>query len=287
MTLLHPQLEAFLAVAQCKSMHGAAKLVHLTQTAITQRIHALERRLRTTLFIRSRQGVSLTDAGLALLRYCQNTLNLEGETLAQIKQSGIATTVRLRINGPSSVMTTRIIPACLSLLKNFPQLLMTFEVNDSQHRIQSLQAGMSDIVVIEPEYVFKEMQIKKIKSENYILVCTSEWKNRALHEILQNERIIDFEESDQMTMNYLKHFQLLVRTQYDRHFINRTESLITMLTEGYGYGVLTKKVCEPYLASKQLIMLNEAKEYQHRLVLAWYKRTEPPVYFSQAIENIN
>ena len=51
MSLLSPQLQAFLAVANCKTVHGAAANIHLTQTAVTQRIRSLERLLKTTLFL--------------------------------------------------------------------------------------------------------------------------------------------------------------------------------------------------------------------------------------------
>lgn len=46
MSLLPPALEAFLAIAQLKTVHGAARQLHMTQTAITQRIRSLESRLR-------------------------------------------------------------------------------------------------------------------------------------------------------------------------------------------------------------------------------------------------
>src|SRR5690348_5271969 len=131
LTLLNPQLQVFVAVAKSKSMHSAAKSIHLTQTAITQRIQALERYLATTLFIRTRQGVQLTPDGEALLRYCYTILAMENETLTKIKNAGINATVQIRISGSTSVMISRIIPQCLAVMKKFPQLLINFDINDS------------------------------------------------------------------------------------------------------------------------------------------------------------
>ena len=71
MSLLSPRLIAFLAVAQCKTVHRAADKIHITQTAVTQRIRALEHSLKTTLFIRTRKGMNLTPEGEVLLRYCR------------------------------------------------------------------------------------------------------------------------------------------------------------------------------------------------------------------------
>ena len=41
MSLLSPQLQAFLAVAEHKTVHGAAGDLYITQTAVTQRILSL------------------------------------------------------------------------------------------------------------------------------------------------------------------------------------------------------------------------------------------------------
>jgi DNA-binding transcriptional LysR family regulator len=285
-TLLDPQLQVFFAVAQHKSMHAAAKVVHLTQTAVTQRIRTLESRLRTTLFIRTHHGVLLTAEGEALLRYCYASQELEGQALANIHGPGIETTVRLCISGPTSIMSSRIIPKCAPLMQKYPNLLLTFNVNDSAQRISSLQTGLSHFVIIEPQHSFKEMQIKPIQAEHYVLVGTADWASRELKEILQTERIIDFDEADPMTLNYLKQYDLLQYAQAERHFVNINESLVSLLIEGYGFGVLSMELCQPYLANKSLIVLNSGQSYENKLVLAWYERTEPPRYFSEVMELI-
>ena len=286
LSLLNPQLEVFLAVAKSKSMHGAAKAIYLSQTAVTKRIKSLESRLKTTLFIRTRHGVQLTPDGEALLRYCYATQDLEGETLACIRNAGSETTARINITGPSSVMNSRIVPQCLMVIKKFPRLFVNFEINDSEQRIKSLQNGTHHFAIIEPQYMMKEMQAKKLQDEKYLLVCSSHWKNRSMHDILKSETIIDFDESDQMTFNYLKKYKLLNIAQKERHFINRTCSLKKMLVEGYGYGVLTHEMAKEHLDNSQLITLNSGKIYKNTLVLAWYARPEPSKYFSEIIQAI-
>ena len=78
MRLLSHNLQAFIAVVEQSTVHGAAKQVNLTQTGVTQRIRALESDLQTTLFLRSRKGMKLTREGEALLRYCRGAVDLEG-----------------------------------------------------------------------------------------------------------------------------------------------------------------------------------------------------------------
>ncbi len=285
-SLLDPQLEVFLAVAKNKSMHGAGKEIYLSQTAITQRIKSLEKRLRATLFIRTRHGVQLTADGEVLLRYCHATQELEGETLARMRSAGSEFTARVCITGPSSAMASRIIPQCLPLLNKFPKLLVTFNVNDSEQRIKLLQDGTHHFAIIEPQYILKEMQHQKLRDEKYILVCTPKWKKRELTDILATERIIDFDEGDPATFNYLIKYNLLDHAQKERHFLNRTDSLLNMFMQGYGYGVLTRSVAKPYLDKQKLIELNSGKECINKLVLVWYARPEPSKYFSEIIRAI-
>jgi DNA-binding transcriptional LysR family regulator len=284
---LNPQLEAFLAVAAHNSMHGAARSVHVSQTAITQRIHLLESKLETTLFIRTRKGVYLTPEGESLLRYCNTVSDLSGEALANIMGAGSKTAIRICISGPTSIMTSRVIPQCLTVMKKFPQLLITFDVNDTDHRVNSLRTGASQFAILEPENAAKEMEVKSLRPEKYHLVCSKLWKNRSLREIIESERIIDFDEGDPMSFNYLKHFNLLKLAQAERLFVNRTGSLAKMIVEGYGYGVLTEEFSQAYVDADQLMTLNSGKKYENPLVLAWYARPEPPKYFLSLIKAIS
>lgn len=287
MLLLNPHLEAFVAVAAQKSMHGGARIMHLSQTSITQRIFLLEQKLNTTLFIRTRQGVTLTPEGEALLRYCQTVSDLSGETLAQIKDFGSKTAVRISITGPSSIMSSRIIPQSMRVMKQFPQLLITFDVNDdSIYRLDALRTGASQFAILEPENLIREMQHKKLQDEKYLLVGSHRWKKRKTPDIIQSEKIIDFDENDPTTFNYLKKFKLFNLALKERLFVNRTESLVQMIENEFGYGVLTEEFSKPYLHNKQLIQLNDGKIFRNELTLAWYNRPHPPNYFSHIIETI-
>lgn len=277
--LLNPQLEAFMAVAEHKTVHAGARAIHISQTAMTQRIHGLEEKLETTLFIRTRQGMQLTAEGEKLLRYCHTVNDFTHETLSNMQDAGIHSIQRVRISGPSSIMISRMIPRSALIMKQFPELYITFDINDTDNIVESLRNGLSQFAILKPEQVTKDMQSKSLFPEKYRLVCTSRWKKRTLEDILKTERIIDFNETDQATLNYLKQFDLIQDAQPDRLFVNRTESLSKLFIEGYGYGVLTEEFSEPLLKKGDLIELNPGKTFDNFLSLAWYERPKPPEYF--------
>ncbi|BBO25769.1 LysR family transcriptional regulator [Alteromonas sp. I4] len=59
-------LRLFLAVCREGTISGAARAEHLSQPSVSVAINQLERVLQTTLFTRNRQGIELTQAGIAL-----------------------------------------------------------------------------------------------------------------------------------------------------------------------------------------------------------------------------
>ena len=64
-------LQIFLALAERRSITTTAKDLHLTQSGMSRAIQALEVTVGVQLFNRSRQGLTLTDAGAAFKAYAQ------------------------------------------------------------------------------------------------------------------------------------------------------------------------------------------------------------------------
>ena len=60
-------IQTFLAVIRTGNLNRAAEALHITQSAVTARLDALEAALGTQLLIRSRRGSELTKAGFAFL----------------------------------------------------------------------------------------------------------------------------------------------------------------------------------------------------------------------------
>lgn len=286
MSLLSQNLQAFMAIVQQSTVHGAAKQLNLTQTGVTQRIRSLESDLGTTLFLRSRKGMQLTQEGQALLRYCKGAEDLEGETLSQITGAGQEQPVYISIVGPTSVMTSRIVDLCSDLYENWPNLYLNFIINDTEDRLNLVRSGKAALAIVPPEQVPNEMDSKMLKPEKYILVASPKWKGRKLADILENERVIDFGESDQTSINYLKKFNLLSKLKKPRLFANNNEAIIKLFSQGVGFGTLTQEIAKQYLDSGRLIQLNGGAVMEDSLALTWYPRSEMPNYFRAVVSTI-
>lgn len=79
------QLSCFLAVAECLNFARAAERLHVTQPAVTQQIHSLEKELNVNLFVRTTRSVKLTEAGLAFLNDAKHMVAISERAKKDLK----------------------------------------------------------------------------------------------------------------------------------------------------------------------------------------------------------
>lgn len=283
--LKNPLLVAFETVCELKTIHGAARELGLTQAAITKRIQALEKDLGTSLFLRSRRGMTLTEEGSALRHYCRTTQEAEGALLAKLGGTERQETT-LTIVGPTSAISTRIAENCLPLYKKYPFLRLQLRSDDGGNLIEIVRRGEADFAIVPPSTVPNEMESKMLKPDRFLLVGTAKWQGRELKDILRTERIIDFNERDETTFHYLKHFGLEKYVGRTRLFVNENEALIRFLENGVGYGTVTESLAKPHLDAGHLLRLNRGQSKDLPLALAWYARSKDMMHFQDIVRHL-
>lgn len=283
MYVLNHSIRAFMAVVECSTVHGAARVIGLTQTGVTQRIRSLERDLGVTLFLRSRRGMSLTSEGESFLRYCQRIRVIESELQSTMGGSGGGFAVNVTISGPSAIMRSRVIPSVMKIAESISDLTFTFSLDDYETGLKKLKTGESQLAVLQRHEVVHELDSKLLNPVRYVLVVPQAWQRRPLKEIIQTERIVDFNPSDDATFSFLRKYHLSNLARKDRHFVNNTDALASVVAGGYGYTVLSEEFAEPHLRSGTLFSICPDRSYEYEVALAWYPRPELPDYFARLI----
>lgn len=281
----NPLLSAFESVAKLRTVHAAARELGVTQTAVTKRIRALEESLSTTLFLRSRQGMALTEEGKALLQLCGAGREIEAQFMGKLRGER-RQEISLKLTGPKSALVTRIADACLPVYQKYPFLRLHLVSDDRSDLVESLKECRADIAVIPPSQVPAQMDSRLLKPDRYLLVASAKWKGRTTDEILRSERIIDFHEADPTTLRYLRAFKLDDTVQRARLFINENETLIRYIAAGVGFGTLAESIARPFLERGELIAINRGRALEDPLALVWYPRTQMPDYFKDLIRAI-
>jgi DNA-binding transcriptional LysR family regulator len=143
-SLSQDQLEAFAAVARAGSFTRAAKALHLSQPALSRRVTGLEGQLETTLLVRGRTGVSLTEAGHRLLDFVQAQRALEEELLGGLEPSPASYRGVVRIAGLSSLVPPVVLPALAPFLREHPAVQIEIHREIDRRVIEALAAGRVD-----------------------------------------------------------------------------------------------------------------------------------------------
>ncbi|BCM18868.1 LysR family transcriptional regulator [Mesorhizobium sp. J8] len=108
---MHPRLlKTFLAVARARNVTRAAQEVNLAQSSVSDQIQALETELGASLFIRSRQGLTLTLAGETLKPYAEDLLALADDARAAIDAIKTRTAGSLSIGALETIASARLAP---------------------------------------------------------------------------------------------------------------------------------------------------------------------------------
>lgn len=136
------QLAAFAAVIDEGSFEAAARRLHVTPSAVSQRIKALEGRLGQIL-IQRRRPLQPTPAGQALFRFAGQLDLLENEALSAIDVKGASTgtTFRLPIAVNAQSLATWFLPALARLDHD---LVATFDIRHAHldHTAELLRSGV-------------------------------------------------------------------------------------------------------------------------------------------------
>ncbi|MEP7243909.1 MAG: LysR substrate-binding domain-containing protein [Gammaproteobacteria bacterium] len=86
-TQLLSDLWIFRSAARFGSISAAARRLGVTQSAVSQRVLRLEARLNTSLFVRNKVRLTLTDTGTTLLQAMSNVANVLNDSISRIHQN--------------------------------------------------------------------------------------------------------------------------------------------------------------------------------------------------------
>ena len=133
-------LSTFLAVADLKTVSAAARVLHLSQPAVTAQIRKLEGELGATLFLRSAKGMEATDQGKRFYIYARRVHELLEEAGQSVTHAKEATgTLHL---GASSTVASDVLPRILAgYAERFPQVSIQVLVGNTEEILQAVRAG--------------------------------------------------------------------------------------------------------------------------------------------------
>jgi DNA-binding transcriptional LysR family regulator len=131
-----PQIEAFLEVAQRQNLSRAAEALFVSQPTLTARLQNLEASLGERLFVRTRRGMRLTEAGETFLPFAEHAVRAlaDGrERLAELRRGAAG---RLVLGAPPTV-TAYALPGLLARFHALhPSVRLTVKTGTSEEILE-------------------------------------------------------------------------------------------------------------------------------------------------------
>lgn len=139
--------KVFYHVATTLNFSEASKQLFISQSAVSQSIKTLERKLDQTLFIRSTKRVQLTPEGEILFRHIEPAMNLIQKGEAQLLDAA-STGGQIRIGASDTICRYFLVPYLEKFHKAFPNVHIKVINQTSLRCTELLKNGLVDLIVV-------------------------------------------------------------------------------------------------------------------------------------------
>ena len=167
------QLKIFCMVTRLQSFSKAAKMLHLSQPAVSTHVKNLEEYYQGQLFDRTPHGVTLTKAGEVFHTYALKILEIQDEMEQQIE-----TVFRHENNqiviGASSTIGNVSLPCSIYLFKEqYPEVELCLNIANAEEVLGLVMADEVDIGVVEGETESSSLMALPVVTDELVLIVPS------------------------------------------------------------------------------------------------------------------
>jgi DNA-binding transcriptional LysR family regulator len=154
------QLQFFVGAAAAGSVSGAARALSISQSSVTEAIHALEDDLGVTLFDRQARGLLITQKGSAFLRHASQILSDVAIARSSFRDESEPTTGRLSL-GVTSLVAGYVLSDILQRFRRaFPQVDLNVIEDNGDYLQHLLIGGELDVAVLLTSSVKDRMALQ-------------------------------------------------------------------------------------------------------------------------------
>ena len=238
-------LEALAAVLGEGSFERAARRLHLTPSAVSQRIRQLEERTGQVLVLRGAPCTG-TEAGRRLCLHGEQVALLENElrrahpALLQPDDHSPAPTLRLAVNADS--LSTWFMDAMAAFTVGGNELL-DICIDDQEHTAQRIRQGDVLAAVTASAAPIAGCNLWPLGSVRYVAAASPAFVARyfaaegTTAAAMAQAPMMTFDRKDRLQEQWLQQQGLLGRRQAPRHFVPSNDGFIRACEVGMGWGM--------------------------------------------------
>ncbi|MDD5936958.1 MAG: LysR family transcriptional regulator [Clostridiales bacterium] len=280
--------KVFYYVAKTLSFSEAATELFISQSAVSQSVKVLEKRLNQVLFIRSTKRVSLTKEGEMLFKHIEPAINLISRGENQLLNSTPAGGMQLRIAASDTICRYFLVPYLNKFHKTYPDVHIKIINGTSLKCAELLETNQVDLIVANsPNSALNNNQhIREIKTFRDVFVAKPDvfpYKGQALS-LAQLQQLPILMLSKLSTTSAFLH-NLFLQHSLDlvpAIELSSNDLLIDLAKIGLGIAFVPD-FCVTNTSEDELIILEIAEPMPERKLVAAYDESiplsEPARYF--------
>lgn len=196
------QFDLFCQVARVKSFSKAAKLLHISQPAISAQIHSMEEFYGIKLFERTPHGVSLTPAGTVLFDYAKQILEMHEDLERKLTGMADEKNQKLVIGATPTVGSHALACGIWTFKDKYPDLQINLEINNVQEVATKVYEKDVDLAIVEcPMKGYKGLTTKTVFTDELVAIVPKNeyWSGKTsvtIEELMKNRLILREEGSE-------------------------------------------------------------------------------------------
>ncbi|MEU1853528.1 LysR family transcriptional regulator ArgP [Streptomyces sp. NPDC019990] len=266
------QVRTLLTVVDEGTFDAAAAALHVTPSAISQRVKALEQRTGRVLLLRTKP-VRPTESGEVLVRLARQVARLEHDAYAELglSRTGEPTRVSVAVNADS--LATWFLP----VLTRVPEeLRLCFELRreDEDHTAALLSEGVVMAAVTSSPDPVPGCSVRPLGRLRYLPVAAPGFAARRLggepQEALAEAPVVTFDRQDDLQDGFVRRLTHgRSGASALRHYVPTSEGFVAAVAAGLGWGLVPEAQAEPLLRVGRLVPLAEGRA------------TDVPLYWQQ------
>jgi LysR family transcriptional regulator (chromosome initiation inhibitor) len=248
-------LAALAAVIRTGSFERAAQQLHVTPSAVSQRVKLLEERLGTILVVR---GIPCTGtpAGQRLCQHVEQVSLLESELrheLPGIQHAGPPVTVRIAVNADS--LATWFVAA----MAQTPDCLFDLVLDDQEHSADWLRRGEVLAAVTASAKPVQGCDSTPLGALRYIATASPAFVRRYLPEGLDDASLahaprLTFNSKDRLQMQWTRQ-AFGTEIASPTHWLPSSQAFIDAALAGLGWGMNPERLIAGHLRDGRLVAL--------------------------------
>lgn len=137
-------LRRFLMIAREGTISGAAAALHISQPSLSRQMQELERELGSTLFVRGKRRIELTEAGMRLRARAEEIVDLADRTEAEFRITGDALAGEVRIGGGETPAMALVADVVAELQAAYPLMRFSLHSGNAEDIADRLDTGRID-----------------------------------------------------------------------------------------------------------------------------------------------